>query len=220
MSNEINVRKNIEDFMSGRGRDKRYASFDYCYNYFQDHYRNNELKKMADDDHIQLSCLQLGFYLASWGMLRGSSFLLEKSVGYYRNLINYISTVNENIWKIDVNNYNDDSCLDRLLECKDRIKEVFGGSGSEILITKVMLGVFGNIPAFDTYFKQGFRVGRVNKDVLKKIYEFYLLNKEEIDNIKIFTFNFHDGKDKYLYTKAKLIDMIGFVEGMKNKKSS
>jgi hypothetical protein len=38
-----------------------------------------------------MSCLQIGFYLASWGMMRGSSFLLEKSVRNFSNLIIAIS---------------------------------------------------------------------------------------------------------------------------------
>jgi len=47
----------------------RYTSFDYCYNYF----RQPSKEILAD---MEKSCLVIGFYLASWGMLRGSSFLL------------------------------------------------------------------------------------------------------------------------------------------------
>lgn len=45
----------------------RYRSWDNCFKYF------SENKKT--ENH----CLQLGFYLASWGMYRGSSGLLQKN---------------------------------------------------------------------------------------------------------------------------------------------
>ncbi|EKM28037.1 hypothetical protein VCHENC02_6024, partial [Vibrio harveyi] len=36
---------------------------------------------------MEKSCLALGFYLASWGMFRGSSFMLEKSAKNFENLV-------------------------------------------------------------------------------------------------------------------------------------
>ena len=36
-----------------------------------------------------------------------------------------------------------------------RVDEVPEGGMSDVLVTKVMLGVFGNVPAFNTYFKAG-----------------------------------------------------------------
>ncbi len=47
-----------------------YKSWEHCYSYFAMH-RNQPL----GDEHIDLLCLHLAFYLASWGMYRGSSFL-------------------------------------------------------------------------------------------------------------------------------------------------
>jgi hypothetical protein len=38
--------------------------------------------------NLHMFCLQLGFYLASWGMLRGSSTLLCKSTRHYEPVIN------------------------------------------------------------------------------------------------------------------------------------
>ncbi|MGB5989189.1 MAG: hypothetical protein WBG43_05580 [Marinifilaceae bacterium] len=67
----------------------RFTSFDYCYNYFA----SNKGQALLDD--MEKSCLVLGFYLASWGMLRGSSFLLDKSVMHYKDTIRYISKCDE-----------------------------------------------------------------------------------------------------------------------------
>lgn len=62
----------VEKYKADSGPNERYTSFDYCYNYFL---TTNDLEK-----DIERSCLTLGFYLASWGMFRGSSFLLQKSL--------------------------------------------------------------------------------------------------------------------------------------------
>jgi len=69
------IDKLINTFLKDREPTDRYASFDYCYNYFQTFKYNNKILDIAVSDNLQLSCLHLGFYLASWGMLRGSTFL-------------------------------------------------------------------------------------------------------------------------------------------------
>ena len=87
----------IKEFNSKFGQTDRYSSFDYCYNYFL------TTKDLTKD--IEKSCLTLGFYLASWGMYRGSSFLLQKSVKYLEPTIKYIAGIDKSIWNIDVDNY-------------------------------------------------------------------------------------------------------------------
>jgi len=75
----MNIEQNLKQFAEGLGKNRgrqaveRYASFDYCFNYFQTFREEDKIEELADLSHIQLSSLQLGFYLASWGMLRGSS---------------------------------------------------------------------------------------------------------------------------------------------------
>lgn len=49
----------------------RFRSWEHCYKSFYDARKNNN----QDYDYLSL---QLAFYLASWGMYRGSSFLLQK----------------------------------------------------------------------------------------------------------------------------------------------
>lgn len=149
----MDVKESINQFLEGdnknKGRkpDERYASFGFCYNYFYSFYKEDRVHEMANDKNIQLSCLQLGFYLASWGMTRGSSFLLEKSVRNYRSLIIAISRMNPKSWKIDVDNYNEEN-IALILDCKQQIIQALGKENkpSDTLITKIMLGVFANIP--------------------------------------------------------------------------
>ena len=87
----------VNKFKSQSNPDDRYTSFDYCYNYFK------TTKDLTID--IEKSCLTLGFYLASWGMFRGSSFLLQKSAKHFQTTIEYISTLDKSVWDIDVDNY-------------------------------------------------------------------------------------------------------------------
>ncbi len=82
-----------------------------------------------------------------------------------------------------------------------------------------MLGVFGNIPAFDRNFKKGFGFSKINFNNLTKINNFYLSNKQLIDNYKnkIKTLSFSNNEKNFNYPIAKIIDMIGFIEGIKIK---
>jgi len=86
----MDITQNLELFDDGLGKntgrhaDARSASFDYCFNHFQSFREEDKVQKLAEAGNMEMSCLQLGFYLASWGMLRGSSFLLEKSLRFYQ----------------------------------------------------------------------------------------------------------------------------------------
>jgi hypothetical protein len=217
----MDVKKDINQFLEGNGKnkgrkpDERYASFDFCYNYFYSFYKRNKLDELANEKNLQMSCLQLGFYLASWGMMRGSSFLLEKSVRNYIKLIVAISKMNPKLWEIDVDKYDEDN-IKLLLNCKQQIIEVLGKENkpSDTLITKIMLGVFANIPAYDQYFRKSLKLHSLNKKSLLKIKKFYEENKEPFDSFKIHTFDFLTSQETdIIYPKAKLIDMRGFMDG-------
>ncbi len=215
----MDVKNSINQFLEGRTPDKRDASFDYCYNYFYSFYKRNKLNELADEKNLQMSCLQLGFYLASWGMIRGSSFLLEKSARNHKNLIVSISKINPKLWEIDVDNYDEEN-IKLLLDCKEQIEKVFGKENkpTPILVTKIMLGVFANVPAYDNNFTKFLRKQKYcqtfNKDSLLEIKNFYEENKEIFNLFKIHTFDFLTSKKTdIIYTKAKLVDMCGWMYG-------
>ena len=214
------INKNLEIFGKDRKSNERYASFDYCFNYFQG-FKNKA--DIANPVNIQNSCLQLGFYLASWGMLRGASFLLEKSVRHYSELIKEISNFDKRIWNIDVDNYNEAENIKILIKFKERAIKTLGKNNAktwDTLVTKIMLGIFGNVPAYDTNFKRFLKEKRIcqtfNKESLEGIENFYKDNQRIIydESKKICTLDFDSGEDtKRNYTKAKIIDMVGFIQG-------
>ncbi len=210
----MNISDNIEAFLKDRSSDKRYSSFDYCYNYFREFYENGNIEAIANYTNIQLSCLQIGFFLASWGMLRGD-FLRQKSVKHYEELISAIAKMPKIYWEIDLD-YSEENIL-LLREIYKQISGCLGKNASPTLVTKTMLGVFGNVPALDRYFCKGFDVNKnFNDSLLRKISDFYQANKEEFDTHRIKTIDFITGMETdHFYTKAKLIDMVGFIEGQK-----
>lgn len=216
-TSDMNITDNINKYMEGREPDKRYASFDYCFNYFQEFKERDNTREMAFPENIQQSCLQLGFFLASWGMFRGKAFLLQKSAKHFKGLVTAISKLDKKCWTIDVDKY-DDQALNTLLEIEKEIADRLAADNKETsttLSTKVMLGVLGCVPAFDENFCAAFKFRKkLTKESLEKIAKYYSDNVNEFNKFSIKTLAFATGQEtQRLYTKAKLVDMVGFVVG-------
>lgn len=153
-------------------------------------------------------------------MMRGSSFLLEKSVRNFKSLIIAISEMKPKLWEIDVDDYNEEN-ISLLSNCKEDIIEVLGEDNAKTwntLVTKIMLGVFANVPAYDGNFKKFLKKNNYcqifNKISMIELKNFYKENKKIFDSFKIKTFDLLTSKKtNIIYTKAKLIDMCGFISG-------
>lgn len=94
------AKESLGIFNSDRKSDRRYASFDYCFNYFQSF--KDRIPDLSKEENLQQSCLHPGFFLASWGMYRPSSFLLQKSMRHLVGVIEEISNFDQGSWDIDV----------------------------------------------------------------------------------------------------------------------
>ena len=172
-----------------------------------------------------MSCFVLWSYLASWGMLRGSSFLLQKNPAYLKQLITYISRDCQDLFDIDVNSYNEN--IDKILKAYDGVEKCISSKENKAtltLVTKIMLGVFGCIPAYDTNFKSTFtaiaKMGFKNHELTEKslncIYEFYKLHEPELETLRLScnVIDFNGNCTDYKYTRAKIIDMYGFQKNL------
>ena len=214
LANEL-VKKLIEAFMKDFSAEKRNASYDFCYNYFQSN------KGQLGGKNMECSCMHLWSYLASWGMLRGSSALLQCSPAILKELIKYLDEIgNSAIWSADVDNY--DSNMQLVISVYNKIASILKNNThnapSVTLVTKIMLGVFGCVPAFDTFFTKTFRIlyddfKSVRDTELSNINDFYIKHKAIIDKIVIQVMDFEGNPTTYSYKKAKLIDMFGFMVG-------
>ena len=209
----MDIEGHLQAYLGAREPTARYASFDYCFNYFQSHRDQKTLPELLRGDALQLSCLHLGFYLASWGMLRGSSDVLQRSVRAFVPLIAVIANAPAEIWDADANMYGDGTCP-IVFDTARRIAAALPNGASDILVTKIMLGTFGCVPAFDAYFKKGFGVSTFGRKALRKIGEFYSANAEVIERNRVKTLDFATGAaTERRYSRAKVIDMIFFVAG-------
>ncbi len=106
----IDIEADLKAYLGRREPRARYTSFDYCFNYFQLHREGGKLLELLRGDALQLSCLHLGFYLASWGMLRGSSELLQRSVRNFIPLVEVIANAPPAVWEADAHQYGDGRC--------------------------------------------------------------------------------------------------------------
>jgi len=63
----------------------RYRSWEHCYRFFR------EMKPSGIAAQREHAALQLGFYLASWGMYRGSTFLLQRAYTVHLGVVDCLT---------------------------------------------------------------------------------------------------------------------------------
>ena len=119
---------------------ERASSFDYCFNYFQRFRDSAATATLADREHREASCLHLGYYLASWGMLRGSAALHTKSYMFFAPVIETIAKEPPPLWSIDADAYTDES-ISALIELRDRL-------ATALTVTRALDGTVRHQPTF------------------------------------------------------------------------
>jgi hypothetical protein len=204
---------NIRRYMGDRGPNDRYTSFDYCFNYFQTFREERREAELDRPENAQLSCLQLGFYLASWGMYRGSTDLLKRSSRHLLPVVGVIASTPDDVWYADAHNYSND-VIAAILYTAAQIRGALSGGATDTLVTKILLGAFGCVPAFDQRFRTGSRLNALSRSSLHWIGQFYADNRGDIEKNRVRTIDFDTGKPtERRYTRAKVIDMVFFAEG-------
>lgn len=203
----------------------RYRSWGYCYKAFHD------ARKVADVDYDYLS-LQLAFYLASWGMYRGSSFLLQKDYKIHLPVIKeLLNSKYDPLFGIRCNDLRKNENKDLLNKLNIKLQDYYETvrravkeedikqKVSDTLITKVLMGTLGCVPAYDRYFVAGVKAlhiatGNYNLDSLLKLVDFYEENEQVLEKAR--------SKMKVLglgYPQMKVLDMglwqIGLEEARK-----
>lgn len=206
---EYNIYDALMEFSEEQNKEfHRFNSWKHCYEYFQHTKVNNQFQD------IEKASLHLGFYLASWGMYRGSTFLLQNDYKIHNGVIDIVIDIIE---KKKNNNFDD---FEKISNIAKRISEHYltahpnskkNKNSTDTLITKILLGTFACIPAYDRYFIIGLKkhgiTTKFDENSFNMINKFYDDHKEEF--IK---FN----KDaKYEYPKMKLLDMYFWKVGFK-----
>lgn len=198
----------------------RSRSWEHCYRVFRD------ARTDPSPDYDYLS-LHLAFYLASWGMYRGSSFLLQKD---YKVL----SPIVEKVLKPEYDCLFGLACADLrepevqamltnarnyIADCFDPIRKEVAGREvttpvSPVLITKILMGTLGCVPAYDRFFQDGVATYKVTtqeyslKSVLRLV-DFYEEHNGRLEEARRGM-----RTDDLIYPQMKLLDMgfwqIGF----------
>ena len=207
----------------------RYRSWEHCYEKFY-----NARKDRNNVNHDYLS-LQLAFYLASWGMYRGSSFLLQKDYKIHSEVVKELIKEEYDpllgIECVDLKELSNQMLLKKLTNfmrqyySKVRISVKGQQAQTDIsatLLTKILLGTLGCVPAYDRYFISGIKhervaTGKYSKKSLLKLIEFYENNREMLEPVRK---TMQIGSIEY--PQMKMLDMgfwqIGFEEDVSKNK--
>jgi hypothetical protein len=133
----------------------RYRSWEHCYRFFR---RLTLAEIMSQRD---IAALQLGFYLASWGMYPGSSFLLQHAYTVHLGVIDALAIPRFlPLWQREFGAAAKDlGLLPTVLAAVSAVREAYApfGQPTDTLVTKVLLGTLGCLPACDRYFIDGFK---------------------------------------------------------------
>ena len=166
------------------------------------------------NNDIDYLTLQLAFYLASWGMYRGSSELLQKDYLIHEPVVEIVRS-NGELRKENVT-YEDIESINEIIE---KIKKEYKVANvSRTLVSKILLGTLGCIPALDRFFCDGWKICEETKGFsinLQNIISFADKHKIEIKECK------NCIKSDVIYPPMKIVDMyfwqIGYDEYFKKK---
>ena len=234
------MKKKVLEFYSEliKNENHRFESWEHCYINFKKAFNKTAI---SDEEKDTLS-LHLAFYLASWGMYRGSSFILQKDYKVFYPIIDLLITEKDNFNDIVIEslllNHNDDLIKSyvfkyflfdkKLSEILERIRQSVNqkviSDVSYTLKTKIILGTYGSVPAYDRFFQDGLRnskdpdliISYSEKGIIE-IIRFAKNNFATLNRIKKRIINIQEQNNKLNkvdYPIMKIIDMyfwkIGF----------
>jgi len=215
MKNKFNS-SNIIEFHNVIIKDQthRYKSWEHCFNGFQN---------IKDVDTL---ALHLGFYLASWGMYRGSSGLLQKD---YKVHIGAVEILTKPKFKglhcvnTEVGVDNVDLILELIKELSKHYNEITHSTKKKVtatdtLISKIILGTLGCLPAYDRYFIDGLRASglsgfSITECSLQNLFQF--INEYKTSLLKT---QKEISKNGTHYPIMKLVDMHFWMVGFEVEK--
>jgi hypothetical protein len=177
----------------------RRDSWDFCYSYY------HRAREQIQPD-FEAATMYLAAYLASFGMYQGSSHLLQRSTQFLHSTAR--AGFDSHI--PDVPDY--PTHAKHILEKKEELKELLE-TNSETLVTKVMMGMLGNVPAFDIHFKEFIGYSRLTEESLEAIYTHYQDLKDAYDKPTT-TKGFEGANTNILVPIARKIDVYGFSRRM------
>ncbi|MEK4877898.1 hypothetical protein [Paenibacillus sp. FSL R5-0908] len=180
------------------------------------------------------ACLHLAFYLASWGMLRGGTFLLQKDYRVHEYLLKRVFREERytQLYSPEYDNVLSYQYYDGIDILIKDVREAYSYnvlsisdkesiSVSDTLASKILLGLFGIVPAYDRFFVSAMKMHGLSKtsftqESLVTIVDFYLDNEVEFNKCRELLTS--EGNE---YTPMKLVDMyfwqVGYMMSEPNR---
>lgn len=212
-------------------KNHRYLSWEHCYQCFAQARKDRKNGKL-NEKYIDYLSLQLAFYLASWGMYRGSSFLLQKDYKVHTEAVKEILKLEYDVLFglncVELKRVEVQNCLETLAEQLDKIYKKIRESVlakeaenniSTILLTKILLGTLGCTPAYDRFFVDAIKntkvsTGNYNINSLLKLVSFYEKHYDSLERVR------KEMKIGELeYPPMKLLDMGFWQIGFENSQT-
>ena len=215
------VKESANKFCERTKADKhsRYMSWEHCYSEFL----NARNRKEYSDNNIDYLCLHLSVYLASWGMYR-NSFLLQKDYKIHGFVVREIlDTRYDVLCGITCRELENEGNLGLLLELKEKIGGYCvgyhmwnGEEGSskikkpaDTLLSKILLGTLGCVPAYDRYFRSAvaehrFATSIFSRNSVFSLCKFYEENEIELEKVRA---GMKLEYSRIEYPQMKLLDM-------------
>lgn len=195
----------------------RLKAWDYLWDYIQS---VDEWADLASDENIRDTALNIGFYLANWGMFRGSSELPNVNVRFFEDLtILLFKEIPVEFWNLTLKDFtpNNREALKVFDEGIRKISQFGSGrvSWTQTLSTKLLLGVWGQCPARDRYFNIGAKRYKVESGntVAGNIGSTYLIRLNDVRLSEAWTIPDFKTPNKNRYPMGKVIDMALFQYG-------
>lgn len=141
-------------------KDKRSSDhqWEHCFKYFS--------KKPTEHD---LGCLHLGFYLASWGMYRGSANIRKFDYLVHEPIVNEVLLSQYDPLRGASLEYLSNN-LDLVWTLVEKIRTLYPSTinVTDTLLTKILMGTLGCTPAYDRYFRAGVATDGISQTFSRK----------------------------------------------------
>lgn len=233
---ESEILRCVEKFFRLQEEDPHHSnkSWEHCYLFFQKYAKMGESEQGA---LLETACLHLGFFLASWGMYRGSTFVIWKDYKIFEGVLEALTDSEfRELWNARF--YKDLLCSNAVITAKNKeIERVFALSRiikeslephstisklngerktlrvTDTLVTKIMLGTMGCVAAYDTYFKKGLSELNIEghtsfKKSFASVLEFCRGHLDEIEEVR------RRIPELSYYPLVKIVDMYFVVRGL------
>lgn len=215
----------VKEFYSAMNPDDnhRHRSWEHCYQFFQ------TKPNIEDPEYMDTACLHLTSYLASWGMYRGKSILLQRDYKIHHKAIEKINE-HHNLRKAFSEKLPNETEIKNIYNLVGEIKGSYDGNVTDTLATKILLGTLGCVPAYDRFFVNGIKFFKktgstLNEKNYKKLILWCKNNKTGLNEAKEkvdldVLSNRTEGEFKYPI--MKIVDMYFWTKGknMDDKKKT